>query len=70
MKRRILILLCCTLLGATAAGCMMMTEIYGGEAGAQAPAGRSMAWWSLTCEVPNPERLPVQVRFQWLKGLE
>ena len=28
------------------------------------------AWWSLTYETPNPEKLPVKVRFQWLKGLE
>ena len=28
------------------------------------------AWWSLTYELPNPEKLPVKVRFQYLKGLE
>lgn len=28
------------------------------------------AWWSLTYDRPNPEQLPVRVRFQWLKGLE
>lgn len=28
------------------------------------------AWWSMMYERPNPERLPVQVHFQWLKGLE
>ena len=28
------------------------------------------AWWSLTYDRPNPEQLPVHVRFWWLKGLE
>ncbi len=28
------------------------------------------AWWSLMYERPNPKGLPVQVHFQWLKGLE
>lgn len=31
---------------------------------------RTIAWWSVMYEAPNPERLPVQVRLQWLKGLE
>ena len=28
--------------------------------------GRAYAWWSLIYERPNPQRLPVQVRFRWL----
>lgn len=35
-----------------------------------AEPARTVAWWSVMYETPNPERLPVQVRFQWLKGLE
>ena len=31
---------------------------------------RTIAGWSVMYEAPNPERLPVQVRLQWLKGLE
>ncbi len=31
---------------------------------------KTIAWWSLTYELPNPEKLPVKVRFQYLKGLE
>lgn len=30
----------------------------------------TVAWWSMMYEMPNPEQLPVRVRFQWLKGLE
>lgn len=28
--------------------------------------GRGYAWWSLTYERPNPQKLPVKVRFRWL----
>lgn len=62
MRREFLILLCVILLGMGAAGAAAMR---GTE---ELP--RTVAWWSLIFERPNPDRLPVQVRFQWAKGLE
>ena len=73
MRRKAGILLCAMLLGVSAAGCLALSGIAqeGSAKNAElaAPA-ETVAWWSLTCEMPNPEKLPVQVRFQWLKGLE
>lgn len=66
MRRRAGILLCSLLLGFGAAGCMTLPYIFEEK---DQPA-QTVAWWSLTCEMPNPEKLPVSVRFQWLKGLE
>lgn len=57
MKRELLILLCSILLGAGTAGCMAGLAM-GDEA-------RTMAWWELLYERPNPDRLPVQVHFLW-----
>ncbi len=31
-----------------------------------APEPQTVAWWSLTYERPNPERLPVEVRWRWM----
>lgn len=73
MKRRIGIFVCSVLVGLMAAGCMVIPEIQ--QVDTQEAAGLSepvqtLAWWSLTYEIPNPEKLPVKVRFQYLKGLE
>lgn len=62
MRREILILLCVVLLGIGAAECAAVLS-------AQEPP-RTVAWWSLIFERPNPEQLPVRVHFQWAKGLE
>lgn len=46
---------------------------HAGAEGTADPAEEAVglyAWWSLMYERPNPEKLPVKVRFQWLKGLE
>lgn len=70
MRRRAVILLCSVLLGAVITGGMLLPERKEEENTAQEEPGEVYAWWSLTCETPNPDRLPVRVRFQWLKGLE
>lgn len=64
MRRRAVILLCSMLLGAVITGAVTGPGQAGG--GKEDPA-KVYAWWSLTYETPNPDRLPVQVRFQWLK---
>lgn len=45
-------------------------EQSGGAAVQLSEAEYTVAWWSMMYEMPNPEQLPVRVRFQWLKGLE
>ncbi len=73
MRRKAGILLCSVFIGLSAAGCMVLPEIFEEGAAERAVLSepvKTMAWWSLTYEMPNPEKLPVQVRFQWLKGLE
>lgn len=49
-------------------GCLMIPRALQTETTAE-PV-RTVAWWSVMYEMPNPEHLPVKVRFQWLKGLE
>lgn len=49
-------------LGLGAAGCMAKMQ-------AEEPV-RTVAWWSLLYDRPNPEQLPVRVHFLWAKGLE
>lgn len=68
MRRNIWILLCSMLFGLGVTGCLMIPR--GTQAETAAEPARTVAWWSVMYETPNPERLPVQVRFQWLKGLE
>lgn len=73
MRREILILLCVIVLGMGAA--KGVTMLGTGTAESTAMSGteerpRTVAWWSLIFERPNPDRLPVQVHFQWAKGLE
>lgn len=71
MKKRAGILFCSLLIGLSGAGCMVLPELYKEERESRIfEPEAALAWWSLTCEVPNPEKLPVRVRFQWLKGLE
>lgn len=73
MRKKTRILLCAVLLGLSTAGCLALPRTVQegcGRNAKQAVPAKMVAWWSLTCEMPNPERLPVQVRFQWLKGLE
>ena len=71
--RKVKILICSMVLGLMLTGCMVVPEILQTETAdvaAQAEPVKTYAWWSLTYETPNPEKLPVKVRFQWLKGLE
>lgn len=68
MRRNILILLCSMMFGFGVTGCLMIPRAL--HMGNAAEPVRSMAWWSVMYEEPNPEHLPVQVHFQWLKGLE
>lgn len=73
MRRRIGIFVCSVLAGLAVAGCMVIPEIQQVDTADVAELSepvKTMAWWSLTCEMPNPEKLPVKVRFQYLKGLE
>lgn len=73
MTKKVKILICSIVLGLTLTGCMVVPEILQTETadvvGLAEPV-KTVAWWSLTYEKPNPEQLPVRVRFQWLKGLE
>lgn len=73
VRRAAGILAASALLGMAAAGCMTLPQMSqeGREEAAElSDPTEILAWWSLTCELPNPEKLPVKVRFQWLKGLE
>lgn len=60
MKRGILLFLSTMLLGMSSVGNLEFPK----------QEKQELAWWSLTCERPNPEKLPVQIQFKWLKGLE
>lgn len=74
MSRRIRMFLCALVLCICAAGAVLIPECLAEEPvrrDAPVPeAEYTVAWWSMMYEMPNPERLPVRVRFQWLKGLE
>lgn len=70
MRRRAVILLCSMLLGAVLTGGLLTITGQSAERMEAQDSTELYAWWSLTYEAPNPDRLPVQVRFQWLKGLE
>lgn len=73
MERKIKILICSMILGLMLTGCMVVPEILQTETADVAEMTEPVetyAWWSLTYETPNPEKLPVKVRFEWLKGLE
>ncbi len=73
MERKVRILICSMILGLMVTGCMVVPEILQtdtADVSAAAEPAEVYAWWSLTYEAPNPEKLPVEVRFQWLKGLE
>lgn len=73
MERKIKILICSMILGLMMTGCMVVPEILQTETADVAEMTEPVetyAWWSLTYETPNPEKLPVKVRFEWLKGLE
>lgn len=68
MRRKIWILLCSLMFGLGVTGCLVIPRAVQEERVSE-PV-RTMAWWSVMYETPNPEHLPVQIRFQWLKGLE
>ena len=71
MKRKLLIILCSMLLGFGITGCLSIPcglHAVPLECKQEEPV-RMMAWWSLMYERPNPDRLPVEVKFQWL-GLQ
>lgn len=80
MRRKVRILLCSVLFGILMTACVVLYAApYGENSGAdsafmQNPGFsepvQTVAWWSLMYERPNPDRLPVEVRFRWLKGLE
>lgn len=73
MERKVRILICSMVLGLMVTGCMVVPEILQtetAEVAEMAEPVETYAWWSLTYEMPNPEKLPVKIRFQWLKGLE
>ena len=63
MRRILLVLLCFLILGIGTAGWTIRVSECRDEY-------RAVAWWTLLTERPNPDRLPVKVRFQWVKGLE
>ena len=63
MRKILLVLLCFLTL---AAGTYIRTIRVCGHM----PEHRAVAWWTLLTERPNPDRLPVKVRFRWVKGLE
>ena len=63
MRRILLVLLCFLILGV---GTVRWTIRVCGYC----PEPRAVAWWTLLMERPNPDRLPVKVHFQWVKGLE
>ena len=68
MKRKLLIILCSMLLGFGITGCLSIPcglHAVPLECKQEEPV-RMMSWWSLMYERPNPERLPVEVKFQWL----
>lgn len=68
MRKKVLILLCSVMFGLGVTGCLMIPKALQAETAAE--PSRTVAWWSVMYETPNPEQLPVRVRFQWLKGLE
>lgn len=82
MKRNIGIILCSMMLGFGVTGCLVIPrafkpeqaveaeKLYSDGKASETEEIREVAWWSTMYEMPNPEHLPVQVRFQWLKGLE
>ncbi len=74
MSRKIRISVCALVLAAALAGTFLLpaaAEEKRVGAGVQpSEAEYTVAWWSMMYEMPNPEQLPVRVRFQWLKGLE
>lgn len=75
MNRKIRILLCSMIFGLSLTACMVLQGTSGTEKKDDSKVELqesvcTVAWWSTMYETPNPERLPVKVRFQWLKGLE
>lgn len=74
MNRKIRIALCSMIFGLSLTFCLILP----GDTKTQGSAGhtenwravQTVAWWSTMYERPNPDQLPVKVRFQWLKGLE
>lgn len=60
MRKEILVLILILVLSLGAA-----QPRYWEEAKSRPPV-RTYAWWSLLYERPNPQRLPVRVRFRWL----
>jgi len=62
MRKKVLILVCALLLGISIAVWQLPEKKEEPE--------RTVAWWSLLYEKPNPDQLPVQVRFKWIKNLD
>lgn len=81
MKRNIGMVLCSMMLGLGMTGCLIIPRAMQPKQAVESEAlcmededseqdVRAVAWWSTMYEMPNPDHLPVRVRFQWLKGLE
>lgn len=72
MGRKIWMLWCAMVLGLLMTiGWMGVCDRQQGEpASCAEEIQEEYAWWNLMYERPNPDRLPVEVHFQWLKGLE
>lgn len=76
MNRKIRILLCSMIFGLSLTACLVLpggSELPGKSrfSGKEhQETVRNVAWWSTMYERPNPDQLPVKVRFEWLKGLE
>ena len=61
MRVRVLLLICLLTAG---------IQFWGQLACCRGPEPIRTAWWSLTWQRPNPERLPVKIRFQYLSPPE
>ena len=76
MNRKIRILLCSMILGFSLTACLVLpggtepSDKISFSGREHREAVRTVAWWSTMYERPNPDQLPVKIRFQWLKGLE
>lgn len=70
MNRKIRIALCSMIFAFSLTLCLALTDREKTTDVGEAEPVCTMAWWSTMYERPNPERLPVRVRWALLKGLE
>lgn len=62
MRRNIAVLVLFLLIGLGVAECV--------REGTSVQPAATVAWWTLLYEQPNPEHLPVKVKFSLLNGVE